>query len=37
MKKYGMNIGSHSKSHIDLTSISFNEACTEMDFFKKDN
>jgi peptidoglycan/xylan/chitin deacetylase (PgdA/CDA1 family) len=35
MKKYGMNIGSHSKSHIDLTSISFNEACTEMDFSKK--
>jgi peptidoglycan/xylan/chitin deacetylase (PgdA/CDA1 family) len=35
MKRYGMNIGSHSKSHIDLTSISLNEAGTEMSSSKK--
>jgi len=35
MKKYGMKIGSHSKSHIDLTGVSLNIAEKEMSLSKK--
>ena len=35
MQRYGMNIGSHSKSHIDLTNLSLNEVETEMGVSKK--
>ena len=35
MHKYGMKFGSHSKSHVDLTAISHNEALIELDISKK--